>query len=373
MEKKGILERLAQGPVVGDGSMCFILERRGYVRPMLWTPEAVLEHPEAVLQLHREYVRAGADVIQTASYSANEEKLSYLNSDNVEVAHLTSNINEAACSLARKAAEDNNCLICAGLSPSPEYRENADEVAARNQFRKQAQIFVEQNVDLLLAEFFGQIRELEICAEELKKHNKPVAVSMRLGLHGDTNGVSVEECAIRMAKTGADIIGTNCCFDINTSLKIMEKIKTALDEEGLSPYLMCQPLGFHCPDAESCPMGYTELPEYPFGLEPRSMTRMEVHKFARAAFDLGVRYIGGCCGFEPHHIRAIAQELNKERGKPPPVEKIAPAFGKGASKSAVGGERASREYWYNLTTATGRPYSPALSKPFVRSDEKRFL
>lgn len=49
----------------------------------------------------------------------------------------------------------------------------------------------------------------------------------------------------------------------------------------------------------------------PKALEPRNMTRMEVRKFARAAWDLGVRYIGGCCGFEPHHIRAIAQEVDE--------------------------------------------------------------
>lgn len=55
----------------------------------------------------------------------------------------------------------------------------------------------------------------------------------------------------------------------------------------------------------------------PAALESRTVTRFDVHKYARAAYDLGVRYIGGCCGFEPYHVRAIAEELAEERGKLP--------------------------------------------------------
>ena len=51
--------------------------------------------------------------------------------------------------------------------------------------------------------------------------------------------------------------------------------------------------------------GYEALPEYPTALEPRTYTRWEMHDFARKAYDLGVRYIGGCCGTEPHHIRKV--------------------------------------------------------------------
>lgn len=59
--------------------------------------------------------------------------------------------------------------------------------------------------------------------------------------------------------------GMNCQYDTNTYLKIMKKMKHKLDEEGLHPYLMCQPNGFLCPEAEDHLLGYTALPEYPFG------------------------------------------------------------------------------------------------------------
>lgn len=73
--KKGILERLAEGPVIGDGSTVLTLEKRGYATAGHWTTEAVVEYPEAVIQLQREYLRAGSDVIQTASFSSSDDKL----------------------------------------------------------------------------------------------------------------------------------------------------------------------------------------------------------------------------------------------------------------------------------------------------------
>merc|ERR1712054_330064 len=82
---------------------------------------------------------------------------------------------------------------------------------------------------------------------------------------------------------------------------------------GKKCYLMVQPLAFMTPDALK--QGFIDLPEFPFALEPRICTRFEMHKFAREAYELGVRYIGGCCGFEPYHIRACAEELAVERGR----------------------------------------------------------
>lgn len=75
MEKKNILEHLAHGPVVGDGSMCMTLEKRGYARAGAWTPEAVLLFPDAVRQLLREYQRAGADVLTAPCFYASDGKL----------------------------------------------------------------------------------------------------------------------------------------------------------------------------------------------------------------------------------------------------------------------------------------------------------
>ncbi|MDK2413438.1 homocysteine S-methyltransferase family protein, partial [Aphanizomenon sp. 202] len=73
--KKGLLQRLDEGVVIGDGGFVFALEKRGYVKAGPWTPEATIEHPEAVRQLHREFLRAGADVMQAFTFYASDDKL----------------------------------------------------------------------------------------------------------------------------------------------------------------------------------------------------------------------------------------------------------------------------------------------------------
>lgn len=92
---------------------------------------------------------------------------------------------------------------------------------------------------------------------------------------------------------------------------------------------------------------------------------MDMHRYAREAYDLGIRFIGGCCGFEPYHIRAVAEELSKERGKLPAGSEKHEMWG-GALRMHTKPwvrARARREFWENLKPASGRPYCSAMSKP----------
>ena len=100
-------------------------------------------------------------------------------------------------------------------------------------------------------------------------------------------------------------------------------------------------------------------------LEPRVATRWDIHRYARRAYEMGIRYIGGCCGFEPYHIRAVAEELSEERGRMPAgSEKHGPwGYGLKMHTKPWVRARAVREYWENLQPATGRPYSASMSKP----------
>ena len=91
-----------------------------------------------------------------------------------------------------------------------------------------------------------------------------------------------------------------CCFC---------EFKLPHTTSGLSTFLMTQPCGFHCREVANEKRGFYTLPEYPYALEPRTLTRLDAYDYARRAFDAGVRYVGGCCGFEPHHVRALAMEL----------------------------------------------------------------
>jgi len=365
MTKKGLLERLAEGPIIGDGGFVFALEKRGYVKAGPWTPEAAVENPDAVLGLHREFLRAGSDVMQAFTFYASDDKLD--NRGNSAAEKYTGYaINKRAAELAKQVAAEGDALTLGGVSQCPTYLSGAGKAEVQEEFRKQIKVFVESDLDFLLCEYFEHIEEMEWAIEVCKESGKAVASTMCIGPKGDIDGVPAAECAVRMAKAGSNVVGVNCHFDPFVSLETIKLMKAGLEEAGLldKVYLMCQPLAYHTPDAGK--QGFIDLPEFPFSLEPRVCTRWDMHNYARQAYDLGVRYIGGCCGFEAYHIRAISEELSKERGG---------KVSKGSEKHDLWGgglvmhtkpwvrARARKDYWDNLCPCTGRPYSASLSKP----------
>ncbi|CAH1241571.1 BHMT [Branchiostoma lanceolatum] len=367
VRKKGLLERLREGPVVGDGSYVFTLERRGYVLAGPWTPEVVIDHPEAVKSLHREYLHAGADVLQASTFYSSDDKLTMPGHEAGRTI-TCKELNDKACTILKEVVGDADVLLCGAMSPTPSYLDGKGKQAVQQEYAKQMQAFIDHDLDFLLAEFLGHVEEAEWAIELMKTKGKPVACTLRIGPKGDCAKVPPGECAVRMADAGADVIGLNCLFDPNTSLKTMELMKTELDKRGLSPYLMMQPLGFHCPEVENEDEGYQMLPECPFALEPRQLTRFEAHAFARSAYDLGVRYIGGCCGFEPHHIRAISEELSQERGgKLGEASKKHVPWG-GALKDSMlepNRNKASRQHWEMTKPASGRPGHPDVQSKLI--------
>ncbi len=374
--KKNLLDRLRDGIVVGDGGFVITLEKRGYVKAGPWTPECVVEHPDAVLQLHREFVRAGADVAQAFSFYASEDKLD--NRGNLAGSiHTVAKINKEAANLAIKAASEVEGelapLTVGGISQCPSYLNGDGKKKVKEEFRKQLRQF--KDLDFLLCEYFEHIEEMEwaiqackdVVVEEVKAGlpRKAICASMCIGPEGDLHDVSAGECAIRMAKAGANVVGVNCHFDPFASLETMVVMKDALEEENLlkKVHLMCQPLAFHTPDAGR--QGFIDLPEFPFSLEPRICTRWDMHKYARDAYKMGIRYIGGCCGFEPYHIRALSEELEKERGKVCDASGKHDKWGEGLkmhTKPWVRA-RASKNYWKSIEPSSGRPYAAALSEP----------
>ncbi|XP_035658583.1 betaine--homocysteine S-methyltransferase 1-like [Branchiostoma floridae] len=366
-KKKGLLERLGEGPVVGDGSYVFTLERRGYVLAGPWTPEVVIEHPEAVKSLHREYLHAGADVLQASTFYSSDDKLT-MPGHEASRTITCKELNDKACTILKEVAGDADVLLCGAMSPVPSYLDGKGKEVVQREYAKQMEAFIEHDLDFLLAEFLGHVEEAEWVIELMKTKGKPVACTLRTGPKGDCAGVAAGECAVRMAEAGADVVGVNCQYDPNTCLKTMEAMKTELDKRGLSPYLMVQPLGFHCPEVENEDEGYQMLPECPFALEPRQLTRFEAHAFARAAYDLGVRYIGGCCGFEPHHIRAISEELSPERGgKLGEASKKHVPWG-GALKNSMlvpNRTKGSRQHWEKTKPASGRPGYPDVQPKLI--------
>ncbi|XP_072166178.1 betaine--homocysteine S-methyltransferase 1-like [Diadema setosum] len=357
--KKTLLERLDAGPVVGDGSMLMTMEKRGYALAGAWTPEAVIQYPDAVKQLHREFLRAGADVLQTFTFYGSEDSIEGKTPSATKAVDINwEELNERACDLAREVADEGDALVAGSLCPVVAYEAGKGKDVVQNQFRQQCDVFSRKKVDILIGEFFGHTEEAEWAIEVMKTYGLPVVCMMRICIAGDEMGVKPADAAVRLAKAGADVVGINCCFDPTIALETIGMMKEGLQAAGLKAHLIMQPGGFHTQElAGEPPEGYMKLPEFPYALEPRVLTRVDVHKYARAAYELGVRYIGGCCGFEPHHTRAISEELRKERGHDFPGNDKS-NFPHALALSFFKSERsrASTEYWMNLKPSAGREW-----------------
>src|SRR5213595_4002454 len=105
-EKPGLLERLEQGPVICAEGYLFECERRGYLQAGAYVPEVVLEHPEVVAQLHRDFVHAGSDVVPAFTYYAHREKMRLVGKE-----QLLEEINRTALAIAKEAASEHDSLV----------------------------------------------------------------------------------------------------------------------------------------------------------------------------------------------------------------------------------------------------------------------
>jgi len=256
-----------------------------------------------------------------------------------------------------------------GICQTPIYLTTQDEAQVKSMLGAQCEVFASNNVDFMIAEYFEHAQEAKWAVEVVKKlmPDKALAVNMCIGPRGDMHGMSTKECAKQLAGSGAEIIGVNCHFGLNETLEACYQMKLGLEELGLDctkdVFLMAQPVIYHTPDAGV--QGFIDLPEFPFALEPRIATRWEVQNWARASYDMGVRYIGGCCGFQAYHIRAIAEELEKERGVQAQGSDKHERWGKGLemhTKPWVRA-RATQDHWSNIQPASGRPLSSSMSRP----------
>jgi betaine-homocysteine S-methyltransferase len=305
--KKNILERLAEGPVLGDGGYLLELEKRGWVRAGPFTPEVVLERPSALHELHVEFREAGSEVLQALTFYASRDKLATVGlEDKVE------ELNRTAVRIARDAAGD-RCLVAGNLSLTWMYEEGGSKARDRvaQTFDEQLRQQVDAGVDFIIGETFSWLGEALIAAERAKKTGLPVMVTMSFEEKDVTSdGKTPADCARALRDAGCDIVGINCLRNPDTTLPLAEEMVKAVDV-----YVAAQPAGYHTPKGKP---DFTSLPEFPTGLDPLQYSRHEMAEYARKAKDLGIRYIGACCGVVATHIREMAVALGKmERDRRP--------------------------------------------------------
>lgn len=300
MKRKGILERLKEGPVLGDGGYLLELEKRGWVRPGPFTPEVAIVYPDALRELHVEFREAGAEVLQALTFYASRDKLATVGlEDRVE------DINRAAVRIAKDVAGD-ECLVAGNLSLTWMYEPNSPSAAdrVRATFDEQLRVQVDEGVDFIVGETFSWLGEALLAVERAKKTGLPVMVTICFENKDQTmEGNRAGDAAKKLFDAGADIVGMNCLRPPEHMLGPMEEMRKVVDG-----FLACQPVGFRTPKEKP---DFTSLPEFPYALDPLQLNRKEMGDYAKRAKEIGINYIGSCCGSVASHVREMAKVLGK--------------------------------------------------------------
>jgi betaine-homocysteine S-methyltransferase len=300
MAKRGILERLQEGVVLGDGGYLLELEKRGWVQAGPFTPEVVLTRPEAVRELHTEFREAGADVLQALTFYASRDKLA-----TVGLEGRLGEMNRAAVRIAREVAGE-RCLVAGNISLTWMYEQGSPAAAdrVRATFDEQLAVQVEEGVDFVIGETFSWLGEALLAVECARKTGLPVMVTVSFEQAPVTSdGKTPADCAKALRDAGADIVGVNCLRSPEHTLPLMEQMRKAVEGP-----LACQPVGYRTPAASP---DFSSLPEFPFELDRLQLTRKEMASYALQARDLGVGYIGSCCGAVASHVREMGRALGK--------------------------------------------------------------
>ncbi len=324
--KNGLLERLTDGCVLCAEGHVFELERRGYLQAGAFVPEVVLEFPEAVKQLHREFVRAGSDVVEALTYYAHREKLRSIGKE-----HLLEPMQRQALALAFEVASelpDSPPLVAGNICNTNVWTDSRSDPEVRAMFDEQIGWAADAGVDFIIGETFAHCGEAEIAVGAIKAACLPAVITF--ALHEDPDlrdGVPIDEAARRLEQAGADVVGLNCARGPATMLPVGARIRSAVScHVALLPvayrtHADCQAIhGLTDPSCDCIP----DNRPFPVALDAFSCNRYEMAVFAGQARALDIRYLGVCCGGAPHHVRAMAEAL----GRRPPASQYSPDMSK---------------------------------------------
>jgi betaine-homocysteine S-methyltransferase len=163
---------------------------------------------------------------------------------------------------------------------------------------------MEQGIDFVIAETFTWIGEAIIATECIKKAGLPAMVTMAYEREPQSyEGYGVAECGKRLQDAGADIVGINCLRSPEHTLPLIAEMRGAV-----SCPVACQPVAYRTTSSNP---DFTSLPEFPYGLDPLQLNRHEMGDYAIKARQLGVNFIGSCCGSVAIHVREMARALGK--------------------------------------------------------------
>ena len=279
------LEAIADRVLVCDGAMGTMLYGKGVFINRCF--DALnLSQPDLVAEIHQQYVRAGAEVVETNTFGANRVKLRGFG-----LADELHAINVQGARIARRAARADAYVAGAvgplGIRIEPWGKTGVDEAEAY--FREQAEALAEGGVDLFVLETFRDLNEISAAVRAIRAFStRPIVAQMTTEEDGNSlDGTPPEIFAPALESLGANLVGLNCSVGPAPMLEGLERMSAAT-----SLKLSAQPNAGKPRDIEGRNI-YLCSPEY-------------MASYARRFISAGVRLVGGCCGTTPEHIRQIA-------------------------------------------------------------------
>jgi methionine synthase / methylenetetrahydrofolate reductase(NADPH) len=288
------LERIQRAPLLADGAMGTQIHQHGVDFDQCF--DALnLSDPQLIGEVHRAYLAAGAELIETNTYGANRVKLEpYGLQDRVR------EINVRAMKIAREAREITGATAFIGgaIGPLGALLEPYGQITpeeARAAFAEQIGALYEQGADVLIFETFSDLRELLLAIEVARGIcDLPIIAQMSFANDGRTAlGHAPAEVARQLHAAGAEVIGANCSVGSQRVFDVLTAMHVAVPDARLSGMPNA---GF--PTERHNRVFYPSSPEY-------------MARYARRMIeDLGVSLVGGCCGTAPEHIAAMHESLH---------------------------------------------------------------
>ena len=290
---KPYLEQVMERPIVLDGAMGTMLYEKGVFVNACYD-ELSLTRPDLILEIHRAYAEAGADLLLTNTFGANRMKLGAFG-----LGDKVAQINAQAVQLARKAAAD-AALVAGDVGPCSGFRQalTAESTAAVSAaFEEQMAALKAAGVDVIFLETFSDLKELQLAAGLARATGLPVHASFTVNESGETAlGYTVDTILAALERDpSVDTIGLNCAMGPAGVFGIVEQII----KRTTKPLLVKPNAGL--PREVGGRMLYMTSPEY-------------FTSYAKRFIELGVRGVGGCCGTTPAHIRQAAKAVKSLSG-----------------------------------------------------------
>ncbi len=292
--KKPFRERLKEGVIVCDGAMGTLLELYEYTEK---PPEIHnLKNPDIVERAHIEYIEAGAEIIETNTFSGNRLRLESYRLDDK-----TKEINDSAVRIARKAAGE-RAYVAGAVGPSgrllePLGKTKLSDVKAA--FKEQIECLVKGGVDLLILETFLDLNELDAAIDAAKEISKEIPIIAQKTFSEDGAILAGDfpiEVVRHIKSKGVDVVGSNCTVGPQRMYGI---IKSIYSEDVV---LSAQPAA-GIPTLVDGRSIYHATPDY-------------LATYAKQLVEAGVTIVGACCGSTPSHIRAIAEAVRGVKIEP---------------------------------------------------------